>query len=247
MSEARASRGLELVVDRERAEAAIWRNHLQAPSPTTRTALFEHYRPLARRIAHREWHSTGGHGCEKADFEQLAIEGLLQAIDRFDALRETRFEAYARPRIRGCIRNELARASEASASYSHRKRLERDRLQSLRDAVSPSAQPLAMIAELAVKIALGAMLEERVEVEPDQLASDRPSAYETLAWNQLCCELDLRLAQLPENERFVLEQHYRHDVQFQQIAILLGLSKGRVSQLHAQGLDRLRRQMAQQR
>ena len=247
MSGARASRGLELVVDRKRAEAAIWRNHLQTPSPATRTALFELYRPLARRIAHREWHSTGGHGCEKADFEQLAVEGLLQAIDRYDALRETRFEAYARPRIRGCIRNELARASEASAIYGHRKRVERDRLQSLREAASPAAMPLELIADLAVKIALGAMLEDRIEAEPDQLESGQPSAYETLAWNQLCHELDRRLTQLPANEAFVLEQHYRHGIQFQQIAILLGLSKGRVSQLHAQGLERLRHQMAQQR
>lgn len=247
MSITRVSRGLELVVDKQRVEAAIWRKHLEAPSAETRTALFEHYRPLVRRIAHREWHRTGGQGCEKADFEQLAVEGLLQSIDRFDPLRETRFEAFARARIQGCIRNELAKASEASAQYSHRKRLERDRLRSLRDAADPSAQPLSLIAEIAVKVALGAMIEERCDIEPDQIAADQPSAYETLAWAQLCGELEQRLAQLPAKEAFVLEQHYRRGLQFQQIAILLGLSKGRVSQLHAQGLERLRRQMSQRR
>lgn len=243
----RPGRGLELVVDKQRAEAAIWRHHLQSPTPASRVALFEHYRPMARQIAYREWHNTGGHGFDRTDFEQLAVEGLLQAIDRFDALRATPFEAYARLRIRGCIRNEVARASEANASYSHRKRLERDRLRSLRAAAAASAEPLALLAELAVKIALGSMLEEWSQVEADQVATDHPSAYETLAWSQMCSELERRVTQLPKQEAFVLEQHYRHGVPFQQIAILLGLSKSRVSQIHAQGLERLRRQMSQHR
>lgn len=247
MNKARSGVGLNLLVDEKRAEAAIWRNHLQFPSAKTRIALFEYYRPLARRIAHREWHSIGGHGCEKADFEQLAIEGLLQAIDRFDISREARFESFARLRIRGCIRNELTKASEASARFSHRKRVERARLLSLRASASHAAKPLELIAEMAVKIALGAILEEQAEIDPETLVSNNASAYETLAWNQLCGEIDRRLTQLPPNQALVLEHHYRSGLQFQQIAILLGLSKGRVSQLHAQGIEKLRRQLSNQR
>jgi RNA polymerase sigma factor for flagellar operon FliA len=79
------------------------------------------------------------------------------------------------------------------------------------------------------------------------LAGTEPSAYDTLAWRQMCRELDQRVTRLPEKVAFVIDQHYRRDVPFQQIAILLGLSKGRVSQLHAQGLDLLRKQMARLR
>ena len=242
----RAGRGLALIVDEHRVEAAIWRNHVNAPSPETRLALFEHYRPLARRLAHAEFHRLGGHGCERADFQQLATEGLLQAVDRFDASRGTHFAAYASLRIRGCIRNELAKASEAGAQYSYRKRIERDRLRSLRMAAKPGDDPLSLLAGLTVKIALGTLLEEPAAMDPDQLASGDPSAYETLAWNQLLDELDRRLGQLPKNEAIVLEQHYRHGVTFKQIAQLLGLSQGRISQIHAQGLERLRRRLASQ-
>ena len=239
--------GLKLLVDECRVEAALWRAHLDAPSPTSRCALFMRYMAFGRRVAHDEWYRTGGHGLERDDFEQLANEGLLQAIDRFDATREARFEGYARHRIRGCILNALAKASEASSQFSYRKRVERERLRSLRTKTDPSLPPLAQLADLAVMVALGELLGARAEIEPDQLASDAPTAFETLAWNQLCGEVDKRMAQLPQNEAFVLDQHYRHGLQFQQVAELLGVSKGRISQLHAQGLAKLRRYLSHQR
>lgn len=239
--------GLKLLVDERRVEAAMWRAHLDGPSAKTRTALFIRYMAFARRAAHDEWHRTGGHGLEREDFEQLANEGLLEAIDRFDAAREGRFESYARHRIRGSILNGLRKASEASSQFSYRKRVERERLRSLRTKAETSLPALEQLANLAVTVALGTLLETHAEMEPDHIASDAPTAFETLAWNQLCGEVGKRIAQLPDNEAFVLDQHYRHGLQFQQIAGLLGVSKGRVSQLHAQGLAKLRRHLSHQR
>lgn len=243
----RQGRGLSLLVDERRVEAAIWRNHLNKPSAESRLALFEHYRPMARRLAQVDFLRVGGHGIELADFEQLAIEGLLQALDRFDVSRDVPFVAYATPRIRGSMRNGLAKASEAAAQYSYQRRVERDRLRSLRAGAEPSPDPLTILADLTVKLALGALLEEAAAPDPDELASDEPSAYETLAWNQLVGELGRRLGQLPKNEAIVLEQHYRNGLAFKQIAQLLGLSQGRISQIHAQALDRLRRHLPSQR
>lgn len=239
--------GLRLVIDERRVEAAMWRAHLDEPAARSRSALFMRFMPFARRVAHDEWHRTGGHGFEREDFEQLANEGLLQAIDRFDPTREARFEAYARHRIRGCILSGLSKASEASSQFSYRKRAERGRLRSLRASTDQAGSPLERLADLTVMVALGALLETRAEIEPDHLASEGPTAFETLAWNQLCGEVDKRIAQLPHNEAFVLDQHYQHGLQFQQIALLLGVSKGRVSQLHAQGLEKLRRYLSHQR
>jgi RNA polymerase sigma factor for flagellar operon FliA len=239
--------GLRLVIDERRVEAALWRDHLDDPSPRSRSALFMRFMPFARRVARDEWHRTGGHGFERGDFEQLANEGLLQAIDRFDPTREGRFEAFARHRVRGCILNGLAKASEASSQFNYRKRAERERLRSLGTGAGSAGTPLERLADLAAMVALGALLETRAEIEPDQLASEAPTAFEALAWNQLCGEVDKRIGQLPDNEKFVLDQHYRQGLQFQQIAVLLGVSKGRVSQLHAQGLEKLRRYLSHQR
>lgn len=240
-----ASKGLALLVDEDRAIAALWRNHLEAGSAKTRLALFQHYQPYARRLAVVHARRLPHLGLDRADFEQLSMEALLHAIDRFDPAIGARFESFTRLRIKGHIRNTLGKASEASAQYGYRRRVERDRLRSLRDDGEGAAQPsIDALAAVAAKIAIGLILEDQMAVEPDDLPSSDPSAYDTLAWRQLCGELDRRLAHLPEKEAFVIDQHYRQALQFQQIAILMGLSKGRISQLHAKGLERLRKQMS---
>lgn len=238
-------RGLALLMDSGRAQAAMWRNHREQPGPATRTALFEHYRPTARRIASEMRRRIPPIGLEAEDFEQLGMEALLQAIDRYDPMLEDRFPAYLSIRIKGHIRNAAVKASESSAQYTYRRRQERDRLRSLRDgAAAKDLSAIELLASMATQVAIGIILEDQRVPSVDELPASEPSAYDTLAWRQLCNELSRRLAALPEKEAFVIEQHYRRDVPFQQIALLLGLSKGRVSQLHSQGLERLRKQMA---
>ncbi len=245
MTSEAASKGLALLVDEERAVAALWRNHLETASPKTRLALFRHYQPYARRLAADHARRLPNLGLERGDFEQLSMEALLHSLDRFDPALGTRFEAFTRLRVKGHIRNALDKASEASAQYGYRRRIERDRLRSLRDLDGDeAAAPIDRLATVAAKIAIGLILEEAAPIEPDQLPSADPSAYDMLAWRQLCGELERRLAHLPDKEAFVIDQHYRHALQFQQIAILMGLSKGRISQLHATGLERLRKQMS---
>jgi RNA polymerase sigma factor FliA len=248
MTAVRRSRGLALVIDDDRALAALWRNHRAAPSPATRAALFDHYRPTARRIAAEMRRRIPRIGLEPDDFDQLALEALLQSLDRYDPTLEDRFAAFLRIRIKGHIRNAAAKASESSAQYTYRRRQERDRLKSLRDgAENQEKSVIELLAAMAAKIAIGLILEDQATPNVEDLPTADPSAYDTLAWRQLCNELDRRLAALPDREAFVINQHYRHDVPFQQIALLLGLSKGRVSQLHSQGLERLRKQMARVR
>jgi len=240
-----ASKGLALLVDEERAVAALWRNHLEAGSAKTRLALFQHYQTYAQRLAIDHVRRMPNLGLERGDFEQLSMEALLHSIDRFDPALGTRFESFTRLRIKGHIRNALAKASEASAQYGYRRRVERDRLRSLREQDAGEAlKSVDGLASIAAKIAIGLILEDQVAVEPDDLPSTDPSAYDKLAWRQLCGELDRRLDHLPDKEAFVINHHYRNGLQFQQIAILMGLSKGRISQLHATGLERLRKQMS---
>ena len=84
------------------------------------------------------------------------------------------------------------------------------------------------------------MLEGTGLVEPEDGIDRRPNAYESLAWRQLNAQLDREIDRLPEREAAIIRQHYENGVSFSQIAQLLDLSKGRVSQLHAHALAKLR-------
>lgn len=247
MTKRAASKGLGLLVDDHRADAAMWRRHIETPTAASRDALYQRYSDSALKIAGSEWRKIRIAGLERADFEQLAIEALLQTIDRFEPQGETHFDAYLRVRVKGHIRNAMPKASEASAHYTYRRRVERARLNSLHDGEETGLEGINRLADMASKIALGLIMEGRDQWKSSEVEDTEPSAYDSLAWRQLCDELTRRLGQLPTKEAFVLDHHYLQGMQFQQIALLLGLSKGRISQLHAQGLARLRTHMARLR
>ena len=88
------------------AAHALWAAHHTAPCRRTRARLAVHYRPLVRMVAHRTAERLPGH-VEPADLVQSGVFGLLDAIDRFDPDRCSRFESYAVPRIRGAVLDEL--------------------------------------------------------------------------------------------------------------------------------------------
>ena len=170
---------------------------------------------------------------------------IVQFEAPFLELSKKTFEAFARPRIRGEIANALAKSTEARAAYSARRRLERDRIASLeRSAVAEGGESFAALRDIVVGLALGFMIEDGTSNEAADIASDTPSAYDNAAWNEALCALDTKLATLPDRERMVLDYHYKKGLRFSEIASLLDLSRGRISQIHSNALAQLRVSLA---
>jgi RNA polymerase sigma factor for flagellar operon FliA len=249
VSDAHIRSGLALLVRPGRAEAALWRRLRFEEEHECRELLFERYSGLARTIAARHFYRRSRKTIERADFEQFAYQGLLQAIDRYDPLTGVPFSAFARRRIAGSIADGVGKMSEDAAQISHRARIEQERLRSLRrrgegaDAAD-GGDALAELTELALGLALGLMLEgTSLAGTPGSGADTRADAYESLAWRELQTQLAGAVAALPEREAAVLRHHYEHGLSFAQVAELLDLSRGRVSQLHKAALDRLRKKL----
>lgn len=246
-AKAELPRGLDIVLRPERVEAVLWREHAGQPGIGTRQRLFDHYRGFARRVALTQFRKRREGNFDLGDIEQLAYEALLQTIERFDPTRSVPFEAYARVRINGHIGSGLAQTSEAAAQYRYRQRAERDRLKSLYNTAEAAADPIAALSSLSAAIAIGLMLEGDFSAEMEAIPDPAPSAYDSLAWNELQRHIHELIDALPDQEAYVVRQHYRNDVSFQQIAGLMGVSKGRVSQIHRAALLRLRGRLAKLR
>lgn len=236
------SSGLALLLVPPRVEASLWRRFRYEREARCREQIFTRYRGLARSIAVRQLRARPRNGVELNDMEQFAYEGLLVAIDRFDPLRGIPFGAFARRRILGSIADGAARMNEIDAQYSYRRRVEAERLRSIA-AEGGKTGALGALADLAAGLAIGLILEGTSLIEPEDGADRRPNAYESLAWRQLQAQLTQEIDRLPEREAAIIRQHYENGVSFTQIAKLLDLSKGRVSQLHANALAKLRTRM----
>lgn len=235
--------GLDLVVRPNRVEASLWRRFRFEKEAECRKILFNRYVGLAQSIAGRHFRRRAVNRIDRSDFEQFAYEGLLQAIDRYDPLNGAPFGAYASRRIAGSISDGLATMTEIGAQVRHRHRVEQERLRSLTAGDIPSGNAFADLSDLASGLALGMMLEGTALIERADEADPAPSAYESLEW----CEMQARLAhevgELPEREAAIIRHHYDTGLSFARIAELLGLSRGRISQLHRAALEKLRKRI----
>jgi RNA polymerase sigma factor for flagellar operon FliA len=99
---------------------------------------------------------------------------------------------------------------------------------------------LGALAEVAVGLAVGFMLEGSglyAELEPVSQGTD-PYAHREVA--ELQRVLLALVEALPDQERTVIRYHYFQRMTVEQIGALIGVTKGRVSQVHRQALRRLR-------
>lgn len=241
----RLPRGIDLVVRPERAEALLWMRLRLEERPEAREPLFNRYASFARSVALRvrPW----GQAPASRDAEQWAYAGLLQAIDSFDPLRGSRFESFAKPRIAGSVRDGFAQSSELEAQWSYRRKQERDRLRSLKQSGKDSAKdPVEALGEIAAALAVGLMLEGTRIMAGDGVSDPAPNAYESLEWRQTLAVLKREVEQLSAPEATVIRQHYLNGLTFVQVAELMGLSKGRVSQIHTGALGKLKKRIARE-
>jgi RNA polymerase sigma factor for flagellar operon FliA len=228
-------------------ERALWNACRAEQSAEAREALFARYLPLARRVAWRFMRNDPATPLEYSELLQLASVGLLEAIDRFNPDLAVPFRYYCSRRIAGAIVDGVGKLSEVNEQISTRRQIERERLRSMRqDAPAPEGleAKLALIGDVAAELAIGLMLEDSAMFVGDEPRDPAKDAYETLAWKQAVQQLIGLLDGLPERERSVIRYHYLEGLRFEQIARLLELSRGRISQLHKAGIALLRRRLS---
>lgn len=238
----RGERGIDVVADPQRVEASLWRRLCFEADTGARERLFGRYVLLARSVAARHWRRRPAGWNDRDDVEQLAYEGLIHALDRFDPLQGVPFGAFARPRISGNVLDGIARHSDIDSQLAVRRQRVRDRVRSLQP--NERADPLSELADLALDLALGLLLEGTGLIEPADGRDHRHNPYEGLAWRRTQAAVANGIEQLPEREAAVIRQHYQTGLSFAHIATLLQVTRGRVSQLHRSAIESLRRRLS---
>jgi RNA polymerase sigma factor FliA len=220
---------------------ALWDHFAASHHPDLRDRLIECYLPFARAAAARLYRVRSDESVPFDDYLQYARIGLVEAIDRYDPAREASFETFSSYRIRGAILNGLGHETELAAQREYWRSRHQDRMESLRPASLEGSgeADLEEVAQLTVELALGLVLEQQGEEVADESLHANPYAATELAQlRRVTCAM---VEKLPPRERQVVESHYFRQKEFQLIARELGVTKGRVSQVHAQALVRIRK------
>ncbi|SFO54238.1 RNA polymerase sigma factor for flagellar operon FliA [Variovorax sp. PDC80] len=241
----------------------LWQRWRDRADPEARELLIGHYLPYARMMAATLYGRRTHDEVEFADYLQYARVGLLEAIDRYDPTQGAQFKTFAARRVQGAMLNGLASFTEKNQQISVRMRLRQERLEAVKQAAaeaapddapatassSPSRSADALfryLAEVGIGLALGVMLEDTGMVDAQAFdgeahaPSPEVSYFRKSEIDRLRSVVRSLVDRLGEQQRTVIRHHYLQEVPFDDIAAMMGVTRGRVSQLHRQALLRLR-------
>ena len=84
----------------------LWDRYRRTKTPELREQIIIEYAPLVKLVAGR-LNMYLGYNVEYEDLVSYGIFGLSDAIDKFDCMKEVKFETYASLRIRGAILDQI--------------------------------------------------------------------------------------------------------------------------------------------
>ncbi len=200
---------------------------------------------------------------DKDDMKSAGMVGLLDASNKFDPTKNILFKTFAEYRIRGAILDEMRKLDWFSRSLRDKQNRIGKTLASLELKLGRDPDDAEVAAEMQISLdEYRTMLGQVSHLgcvslnETLDHSSEGRSFLETLA-NQRAdnipgkriedLELTKRigdiLGQLSKKERLVISLYYYEELAQKEIAEILELSEGRVSQLHSQALIKLRTKM----
>ena len=144
------------------------------------------------------------------------------------------------------VRNGLEHASELREQIGLHARMNAERMAAAKGArklevdTGSSERLLSEMAEVSAAMMLAFMLDETgmLQNEGDALPD---GCYDSLAFKHEQRRIRELFVYLTPRERSVMTLHYFHVMTYQEIGDILGITKGRISQLHEQALNRLRK------
>ena len=206
-------------------EQELW-DRLRLGDRQAETELFLEYMHLVDETVMRVRRKLPNH-VRTDDMRAAALEGLWNAIRGFDPSHRTKFEAYARIRVRGAILDELRKLDD----YSRRQREQAKKAQ-------------AAYGEQQMFKQTSLEDDDRIEwIVDDSAVSPEAAAVRSSE----VAELNRALIRLSNQEQLVLSMVFVENLNLTETAEVLSLSRSRVSAIYNGALKSLKGSLLRRR
>ncbi len=236
-------------------EHALWLR-LRADDDAARDALLDLHLPYAHTVAATYYRRRLHDEIEFDDYLQFARLGMVEAMQRFDPDQGALFRTFAARRMHGAILDGLERCTEKQQQIAARQRLQKERLADVRHTLGPTRHSddlFRHLADVGIGLALCHLLEGTGMVDLGEASSssatdDASDAgerhYASFELARLKRRLVALVDRLAPQQRTVIRYHYLQQHSFEDVAHLLGVTRGRISQIHRAALAALREALA---
>lgn len=224
--------------------------------------------PLVRRLA-LQLAARLPPSVELDDLMQAGMMGLLDAVRRYQETPGAQFETYAVTRIRGAMLDELRSQDWLPRSVRSKAKTIEVAIQRLNHKLLRPATEVEISQELDMPLGdYQALLEDARGVQvihyedlaryqdegtnpldTMQDSSDSQAGHWTSPLNHLMSgalreQLVQAIQALPQREQLLLSLHFEQDLNQKEIAAVMEITEGRVSQLRSQAVARIRAYLA---
>lgn len=237
----------------------LWKDYLRNHDVDLRNRLVEHYRPLVHMQAARLAQKLPA----QVSYDEICsagYDGLIEAVEAYDPRHKAKFETFCQQRIHGAVMDWLRALdgqSRTVRSFEKRRMNVREQMDS--DLGRPPTEeelavgmglPQDRFAELSRLSRLGREVHlSAVQGEDDSRPRSSGGGWDIR--DGKCVEPAARVGRkmlteyvtrgLNREERLVLVLYYYEGLTMAEIGMVLDLSESRVSQIHKDVIERLRR------
>jgi len=234
----------------------LWARYRSAGDADAREQLLARHLGLVHHVAREV--SRRIPSIEIGELVSAGALGLMKALDSFDLSRGLAFSTYAVLRIRGAILDDLRSRDSTPRSVRMKRRKIESAAAALEGELGRSPTPKEIAERLDVdletfwkwKDAVGIHCEADLPTNSKGQRASRdaenhadPTAAlvsQQLVESEHTAQLQLLIAQLPEQQRRVLALYYYEELNLRQVGEVLKVSESRVSQIRSQALRRLK-------
>ncbi|MCM1025668.1 MAG: FliA/WhiG family RNA polymerase sigma factor [Roseburia sp.] len=245
----------------EAGKKKLLEEYTRTKSSETREKIILEYAPLVKVVAGR-LSMYLGYNVEYEDLVSYGIFGLIDAIDKFDCLKDVKFETYASLRIRGAILDQIRKMDWIPRTIRQKQKKIDHVIREIEQATGHAATDEEIARGLGISddeyqdwqsqmkitgvVSLNEYMEQGSDVSQDygrHTTAHFEAPEEKVEREELAATLGEALKLLTEKEQKVITLYYYEELTLKEISNILEVSESRVSQLHTRALQKMKVKM----
>lgn len=245
----------------EAGKKKLLEEYAKSKSADLREKIILEYAPLVKVVAGR-LSMYLGYNVEYEDLVSYGIFGLIDAIDKFDYMKEVKFETYASLRIRGSILDQIRKMDWIPRTIRQKQKKMEGVIREIEQETGRAASDEEIARALGITddeyldwqsqmkvtglVSLNEYMEQGSDVSQDysrHTTAQFVSPEENVEKEELTKVLGEALSLLTEKEQKVITLYYYEELTLKEISNILEVSESRISQLHTRALQKMKNKM----